>query len=141
MLKTVAEKEGLQLSSAAADSIVGVAGGDLRNALQTMQMLYQARRHAAGGSGSGGGKRGTTAAAGPSKGSQKVTHNSVCFPRGTSAMGRCYTSSSETYRMLTAQHLHRPLFPTHGLLPLPCAASPPLSSSPGPLQALRGRCR
>ena len=73
----MAEKEGLQLSSAAADSIVGVAGGDLRNALQTMQMLYQSQRHAGGGS--DGPERGAAAAVGLSKGSQKVTHTSVCF--------------------------------------------------------------
>lgn len=42
----IAEKEGIQLSTAAALSIASVAEGDLRNAVQTFQMLYQ--QHAQG---------------------------------------------------------------------------------------------
>ena len=46
MLQHVAQKEQVQLSAAAAASIAAAADGDLRNALQTLQMLYG--QHSAG---------------------------------------------------------------------------------------------
>ncbi len=50
VLQRVAEREGCQLSSAAATSLASVSDGDLRNAVQTLQVLYgQQRRHGGGG--------------------------------------------------------------------------------------------
>jgi hypothetical protein len=57
VLLQVAHKEHIELSSAAATSIASVADGDLRNAIQTLQMLYQQHGDALGqrkGGGAGG---------------------------------------------------------------------------------------
>lgn len=49
MLARVAEREGVALSTAAAAAVASSAEGDVRNAVTTLQMLYQPHRGELGG--------------------------------------------------------------------------------------------
>eukprot|EP00955_Chlamydomonas_euryale_P078510 363169-Chlamydomonas_euryale.AAC.3 len=64
VLARVAEREHVQLSNAAAAAVAAAAAGDVRNAVTTLQVLYQARSTAADGGGDGGGIGGLAKARG-----------------------------------------------------------------------------